>query len=334
MKPIKGTDNKLLKDKKIDFDNIVSCSRKMADLVATMRKVAQSEVMVLITGESGTGKERIAQAIHNNSHRKDGPFIEVNCAGMPDTLLESELFGHEKGAFTDAVARKRGKFELANGGTLFLDEIGDLSPAAQAKALRAVEEKRFERVGGEESITVDCRIIAATNRDLFREVKEGRFREDLYYRLHEARFDLPPLRERKEDIPMLIDHFLREFNQQFHKKVKGVSDVTLSYLMKHNWPGNIRELKSIIKGGMALAGHDVVWLEDLPFKIELIGEETTPPSEQDFSLKLAEKEHILKVLNHTNWNKAKAACLLEISRPTLDKKIREYNLETKPPAKM
>lgn len=323
----KNNIGKLLEEKKISFDDIVTCSEKMLKVINTAKNISQSEVTVLITGESGTGKELFAKAIHNNSSRENGPFIVVNCAGMPDTLLESELFGHEKGAFTDAISRKKGKFELANNGTLFLDEIAELSPAAQAKTLRAVEEKRFERVGGEEPITVNCRIIAATNKNLSNEVKSGKFREDLYYRLHEAHLNLPALRERKEDIPFLIGYFAKKFSKEFNKHIKGVSKVTLSYLLRHNWPGNVRELKSLIKSGMAMAGRDMIWMEDLPFKIELVTQEPLQPQKEDFSLKSTEKEHILKVLNYTKGNKAKAAGLLKISRPTLDKKVKEYNLE-------
>lgn len=324
-----GTNNKLLEDKKIGFEDIVTCSEEMLKVLSTAKKASQSEVTVLITGESVTGKELIARAIHNNSYRKDGPFIVVNCAGIPDTLLESELFGHEKGAFTDAISTKKGKFELADGGTLFLDEIGDLSPAAQAKVLRAVEEKRFERVGGEEPITVNCRIIAATNKDLHSEVKAGRFREDLYFRLNEVHLSLPALCERKGDIPLLMEHFIREFNQEFNKNIKGASKVTLAYLMRHNWPGNVRELKSLIRSSMALVGRDVIWLEDLPFKVELVNEVDLSSQDKDLSLTSVEKAHILKVLNYTKWNKSKAASLLKVSRPTLDKKIREYNLGRK-----
>ena len=323
----KNNTDKLPEEKKISFDDIVTCSEKMLKVINTAKNVSQSEVTVLITGESGTGKELVAKAIHNNSSRKNGPFIVVNCAGMPETLLESELFGHEKGAFTDAISRKKGKFELANNGTLFLDEIAELSPAAQAKTLRAVEEKRFERVGGEESITVNCRIIAATNKDLSKEVKSGKFREDLYYRLREATLHLPALCERTEDIPFLIGYFAKKFSKEFNKHIKGVSKVTLSYLLRHNWPGNVRELKSLIKSGMAMAGRDTIWMEDLPFKIELVSQEPLQPQEEDFSMKSTEKEHILKVLNYTKWNKTKAAGLLRISRPTLDKKVKEYNLE-------
>lgn len=318
---------------KINFENIVTCSKEMLKLIDTAKKISKSELTVLITGESGVGKELVARAIHNNSLRKDGPFIVVSCAGMPDTLLESELFGHEKGAYTDAVSKKKGKFELANDGTLFLDEVGDLSPAAQSKTLRAIEEKVFERLGGEESITVNSRIIAATNKDLRKAVKEGRFREDLYYRLHEVHLNLPSLRDRKEDIPVLIDHFIKDFNKQFNKNVKGPSKVTLAYLMKHDWPGNVRELKSLLKSCLAVIGREEIWLEDLPFKIDLLSQDAVGLSGQDLSLELAQKTHILKVLNSAGWNKTEAANLLKISRPTLDKKIKDYNLQAESPPK-
>lgn len=314
-------------EKNISFDGIVTSSRGMLKLLETAREIALSDMAVLLTGESGTGKELVARAIHNGSLRKGGPFVVVNCAGIPDTLLESELFGHEKGAFTDAVSQRKGKFELAQNGTLFLDEIGDMSAMAQPKILRAVEQKRFERVGGQEAIAVNCRIIAATNKNLQENIKDGKFREDLYYRLREGVLNLPPLRERKEDIPLLVSVFIKEFNREFHKSVEGVSNVTLSYLMKYDWPGNIRELKSIVKIGMALVERDRVWLEDLPFKIELISGQPLDSPAEDLSLEKMEREHILKILNHTRWNKLEAARLLGISRPTLDRKIKRYNFK-------
>ncbi|MCK4249468.1 MAG: sigma-54-dependent Fis family transcriptional regulator [Candidatus Omnitrophica bacterium] len=318
--------NNMIEEKNIGFNDIITCSEDMLSLITTAKTASQSKMTVLLTGESGTGKELFARATHNKSPRKNNPFVVINCAGIPDTLLESELFGHEKGSFTDAVSLKKGKFELAHGGTLFLDEIGDLSPIAQAKALRAVEEKRFERVGGEKTISVDCRIIAATNKDLFREVKEGRFREDLYYRLHEIHLHLPSLRDRKQDIPLLINHFIRDFNRVFNKNIKGPSKVTLSYLMMHHWPGNIRELKGVIKSSVALVERDTIWIEDLPFKIELMNEQADSLFDEDLSLKSAEKKHLFKVLTFTKWNKTKTVGLLKITRPTLDKKIKEYRL--------
>lgn len=316
------------KNKDLNFHGILTCSLEMLNLIDIVKKVSRSDATILLLGESGTGKELLAKAIHKESARKDNPFIEINCAGMPDTLLESELFGHEKGAYTDAVTTKKGKFELVAGGTLFLDEIGDLTPVAQAKTLKAVEERKFERLGGEASVSIDCRIIAATNSDLTDDVNNERFRNDLYYRLNEVCLTIPPLRKRKEDIPVLVKHFIEEFNKEFDRHIEGISNIALAYLMKHNWPGNVRELRSLIKSSMLLAKQETIWLEDLPFKVELISKETFQHSEDHFSLKSAEKQHILKVLKYTDWNKNEAVRLLKISRPTLDKKIKEYNLDT------
>ncbi len=323
----KISDNKSDPDKKVSFYDIVTCSVEMLNLISIVKRVSKSDATILLLGESGTGKQLIARAIHKESARRDKPFIEINCASMQDTLLESELFGHEKGAYTDAVSMKKGKFELVDGGTLFLDEIGDLSPMAQAKTLKAVEEKKFERVGGEESISVDFRVIAATNRDLARDVEDDKFRNDLYYRLNEICLNIPPLRERKEDIPLLADHFIEEFNRQFERNIKGLSNIALTYLMKHDWPGNVRELRSLIKSSVLLARQETIWLEDMSVKIELNNREILQHSEEHFSLKSAEKQHVLKVLNYTRWNKNEAVRLLKISRPTLDKKIKEYNLK-------
>jgi transcriptional regulator with PAS, ATPase and Fis domain len=322
--------NKLREEREVRFDSIITCSKEMLRVLDIAKRISQSETSVLLVGVSGTGKELMARAIHNNSFKKDGPFVVVNCAGIPDTLIESELFGHEKGAFTDAISKKKGKFELAHGGTLFLDEIGDLSLFAQPKTLRAVEDKKFMRLGGEEPISVNCRIIAATNKDLPGEVKKGQFREDLYYRLCEIRLDLPPLAQRKADIPMLVDYFIKEFNREFGKNVIGASNIVLSYLMKYHWPGNVRELRSIIKIGMALVSRDTLWLEDLPFKIELAEKEYIDLGSDDFPLDEAEKKHILRVLKYSKWNKSKAAKLLKISRPTLDRKIEKYDLDSGP----
>lgn len=309
----------------ISFDSIVTQSPQMRKIFDLAKNVSQSDINVLINGETGTGKEILARAIHNNSSRKNGPFVVINCAGIPDTLLESELFGHEKGAFTDAARKKLGKFELAQNGTLFLDEVGDLSQNSQPKILRAIEDKRFDRLGGEAPIDTNCRIISATNKDLTEEIKKGLFREDLYYRLCETRFLLPPLRERPEDIPVLVNHFIEEFNKKFNKKVEGASDVVQAYLQRYAWPGNIRELKSIIKIGMTLIEHDRLWMEDLPFNVEIVSDEK--PLSGNMSLEENEKNHILTVLKHAQWNKVKAANLLQISRPTLDRKIDKYNLK-------
>ena len=283
-------------------------------------------VTILILGENGVGKDILAEAIHRASPRDKGPYIAVNCSALSETLLESELFGHEKGAFTSADHRRKGKFELADKGTLFLDEIGDMSPAAQAKILRAVEHHMFERIGGEQPVHTNARIIAATNQNLAELVAQGKFREDLYYRLNEVSIKIPPLRERKEDIPFLIEAFLEEFNREFDKKVKDVSGVTMKYLMDHDWPGNVRELKSVIKRGMLVANRTSLWLEDLSFQVELPLQNIEDLGSRDFSLKYAESNHIQKVIKISKGVKRKACQLLRISRSTLDKKIREYDL--------
>lgn len=315
----------------VGFEDIIHRSREIADILDIARRAAESDVTVFITGETGTGKELVAQAIHSNSKRKDGPFIPINCAAVPDTLLESELFGHEKGAYTDAKGLKKGRFELADKGTLLLDEIGDMPLTAQAKLLRAIETQTFERIGGEESISVNTRIIASTNKRVLRELKEKRFRKDLYYRLNEVRIDIPPLRARKDDIPGLVDHFIAEFGKQFDKKIKGVSRVCMSYLMRHEWPGNVRELKGAIRSGIAMMDSDVLWLEHLPFKFELKTADTDryrKEPEEDLSLKEMEGLHILRILEKTSWNKKETASLLEISRPRLDRKIKAYDLDS------
>jgi transcriptional regulator with PAS, ATPase and Fis domain len=315
-------------EKNIGIEDIVTGSENMFSVLEVAKTVAVSDINVLITGETGTGKELVARAIHNSSSRRDGPFVVVNCAGLPDTLIESELFGHEKGAFTDATSRKKGRFELANEGTIFLDEVGDLSIPAQPKTLRVIEEKIFERLGGEEQLKVNCRIISATNKDLKEEIDKGAFRKDLYYRLHEAHFELPALRERKDDIPLLVDYFIKEFNAKFNKSIEGASDVVQVYLKRYDWPGNVRELKSIIKIGMALIKGEQMWLEDLPFSVQIVsGENKENLDQKCYALDLIEQEHIEKILRMVKGNKVKAAKLLEISRPTLDRKINKYKIE-------
>lgn len=311
----------------VRFGQIVTCNRAMKASVHTAQVAGRAaDVTILLLGENGVGKDMLAEAIHNASPRKEGPYIGVNCSALSETLLESELFGHEKGAFTSADRRRRGKFELANKGTLFLDEIGDMTPAAQAKILRAVEHHVFERIGGEEPVRTNARIIAATNQNLAELVAHGKFREDLYYRLNEVSIEVPPLRERREDIPLFIEVFIGEFNKEFNKEVKGVSDVTLKYLMQHDWPGNIRELKSVIKRGMLVTKKESIWLEDLSFQVELPMENVEDLGARDLSLKTVERNHIQKVLQLTKGIKKQACQLLRISRSTLDKKIEEYRL--------
>lgn len=314
-------------DEIIRFGQIVTHNSGMKACVRTAEVAARASlVTILLLGENGVGKDMMAEAIHGASPRRSGPYIAVNCSALSETLLESELFGHEKGAFTSADRRRKGKFELADKGTLFLDEIGDMTSAAQAKILRAVEHHVFERIGGEEAVRTNARIIAATNQNLAELVTHGKFREDLYYRLNEVSIQVPPLRERKEDIQLFIDIFIEEFNKEFDKKVKGVSDVTLKYLIQHDWPGNVRELRSVIKRGMLVTKRDSIWLEDLSFQVELQVENVEDVGTRDLSLKTAEKEHIQRVLQLTKGIKKKTCDLLRISRSTLDKKIEEYKL--------
>lgn len=311
----------------VKLGHMITCNPRMKSCIHTAEVAANAQdVTVLLLGENGVGKDLMALAIHSTSPRKDGPYIAVNCSALSETLLESELFGHEKGAFTSADRRRKGKFELADRGTLFLDEIGDMTSTAQAKILRAVEHHIFERIGGEEAVHTNARIIAATNRNLAELVSHGKFREDLYYRLNEVCIEIPPLRERREDIPLFIEIFVNEFNEEFDKKVKGVSDVTLQFLMQHQWPGNIRELRSVIKRGMLVTKKDSIWLEDLSFQVELPVENVEDLGSRDFSLKTAERTHIQRVLQLTKGIKKQACLLLRISRSTLDKKIEEYQL--------
>jgi len=311
----------------VAFGQIITQNSQMKSCIKTAMLAAETgHITILILGENGTGKDLMAEAIHNASPRKNGHYIGINCSALSETLLESELFGHEKGAFTSANRRRKGKFEMADNGTLFLDEIGDMSLSAQSKILRAVEHHEFERIGGELPVHTDARIIAATNRNLALLVSNGKFREDLYYRLNEVSIKLPSLRERKDDIPLLVNVFITEFNEEFSKQVKGVSDVTLNYLFRHDWPGNVRELKSVIKRGMLITKKDKIWLEDLSFQVELPIDNISQLGTRDLSLKTAEKKHIQQVLQITMGVKKQACRLLKISRSTLDKKIANYKL--------
>ncbi len=305
------------------FGDIIGKSRKILEIFDILPDIAESNSNVLIEGPSGTGKEVFARTIHNLSKRKNKPFIAVNCAALPDTLLESELFGYEKGAFTDAIRRKPGRFELANGGTLFLDEIGDTSPALQVKLLRAIQEKEIEPLGGTRTIKVDVRIICATNKDLLSLVKEGKFREDLYYRINVIKISLPPLRERREDIPLLIEHFITKYNAITGKNITGITEDAMNILMSYDYPGNIRELENIIEHAFVLSKNEIIDIDDLPQEIR---KSLISNDEDIFNLEEVEKRAIIKALRKFN-NKQKAAEALGIDRTTLWRKLKHYGLE-------
>jgi transcriptional regulator with PAS, ATPase and Fis domain len=310
------------------FDQIVTQNEEMLECLQIARMAATADVTVLILGENGTGKNLLAQGLHVASPRASGPYIPVNCSALAETLLDSELFGHVKGAFTNAERDRKGKFELADRGTLFLDEIGDMSGAAQAKILRAVEDHEFEPIGSERTVCTDVRIVAATNRNLSDYVTAERFRQDLYYRLNEVVLRVPPLRERREDIPVLVNHFIRQANIKFDKEIKRVSNVTLNYLLRHDWPGNVRELRNVINFGVMMAPRDVVWIEDLSWKINdgRIAPDMGTENE-DLSLDAVECRHVKRVLLITNGNKKRACELLGISRPTLNRMLRRWEAE-------
>ena len=304
------------------FENIIAKSPKMQQVIEVIKVVAKSNATVLITGESGTGKELVARATHSQSYRKDKPFVAVSCAALSESLLESELFGHEKGAFTGAHAQRKGKFEVANKGTLFLDEIGEMSANIQVHLLRVLEEKEFARVGGNELIRVDVRIISASNKDMKKMIASGEFREDLYYRLNVVTIELPPLRERKEDIPLLAQHFLKKFTVENQKEIGGFSPEATDFLLKYEWPGNVRELENAIERAVILAKNSDIEVADLPQE-NLLMTRSTPPGG---SLREIEKERILNVLSETGGNYSEAARILGISRVTLYNKIRAYGL--------
>ncbi|MBU1406203.1 MAG: sigma-54 dependent transcriptional regulator [Proteobacteria bacterium] len=313
---------------------IIGTSSAMRQVFSLINKVCDAETTVLVRGESGTGKELIAQALHYEGVRGTGPFVPVNCGAIPGELLESELFGHEKGAFTHAIRTRLGRFELANGGTVFLDEISEMSPMLQVKLLRVLQEKEFERIGGTKTISSDFRVVAATNRDLEQEVEAGRFREDLYYRLNVIPIEAPPLRERRQDIPLLVEHFVARFNRLRKKKIKGVSDEVMARLARYAWPGNVRELENMLERMVILAGGDVLSVADLPERLLEAGaapvERLEALPEQGFFLNEVlsdfEKRLILQALEQTDWVKNRAAKLLNVNRTTLIEKMKRFKL--------
>ncbi len=328
-------ENQLLRKeiaREYSFENIVSKNEKMQKIFDVITKVAQYRSTVLITGESGTGKELVARALHYNSERSQHPFVPVNCGAIPDNLLESELFGHVKGAFTDAIRTKKGLFEEAEGGTVFLDEIGELPGQLQVKLLRVLQDGEIRRIGESKSIQIDVRTVAATIRDLQKEVNEGRFREDLFYRLNVLPIHIPPLRERKEDIPLLIQHFIGKYNQILSKNVVDIDHNALETLMNYKWYGNVRELENTIERAIVLADGNSIQLENLPIEIqnfkEAVQTESVPPEE--YSIKKASKSLeanlIIRALKKTKGNHSQAARLLEISHRALLYKIKEYGI--------
>lgn len=307
---------------------MIGKSAAMQRVQEMIRKVAPSRASVLITGESGVGKELVANAIHNLSPRKDKSFIKVHCAALSETLLESELFGHEKGAFTGAEKMQKGRFELAHGGTIFLDEIGEINPSVQIKILRVLQEKKFERVGGEQTIEVDVRIVAATNRNLEEEVKAGRFREDLYYRLNVVHIQVPPLRERKDDIPLLMAGFLDEFNKENDKTIKGLSNKAKAAMFRYAWPGNIRELRNCMESAVVMCSGDEIGLQDLPPSVSASagagGGENSVSVPLGVTLDEADRLVIEANLAANKGNKSKTAEILGIGRKTLQRKLAEW----------
>jgi len=312
--------------KKYSFENIIGKSAPMKKVFEIVELVAPSRANVLIYGESGTGKEMIADAIHHNSPRRDKPYVKVHCAALPETLLESELFGHEKGAFTGAIMRKRGRFELASLGTIFLDEIGEISLKTQVKLLRVIQEREFERVGGEQSVKVDVRIISATNKNLKEEIERGNFREDLYYRLNVVSIHVPPLRDKKDDIPLMVHKFIEDFSRENNKEIEGITNGALKSLMSYKWPGNVRELRNVIESIVVLTKSKVITEQDLPPDILSKDERSYLKLQAGVDLGEAEKRLILFTLENTGGNKTKASEILRIGRKTLHRKLAEYGM--------
>lgn len=305
---------------------MIGNSAELGRVRTMIDKAAPTRANILITGESGVGKELVARAVHEKSPRVSMPFVVVHCAALSESLLESELFGFEKGAFTGAESQHKGRFELANGGTIFLDEIGEINPATQVKLLRVLQERTFERIGGETTIESDVRIVAATNRNLEEEVRAGRFREDLYYRLNVVRIEMPPLRERKDDIPLLMHSFLREFNVENEKNIRGFDNRAKSAMIKYSWPGNIRELRNCVESAVVMCGGDEIRLEDLPASVQEKGAEKSITIPIGIPMQEAERIIIQENLAANNGNKSKTADVLGIGRKTLHRKLDDYNI--------
>jgi len=327
--PGAGT-NSLSLDPSLAYEKgtIIGKSRAMKEIFKAIGILSENKVTVLIEGETGTGKEMIARAIHYHSPAKDAPFLAINCSSIVGTLLESELFGHEKGSFTGAIATKKGKFELAGEGTIFLDEVSEIPFELQAKLLRFLQEKEFEHVGGEKSLKSSARVLAAANRDLWQMVGEGTFREDLFYRLSVATIRVPPLRERKSDIPLLVQYLLKKINSELHRSIKRVEERAMERLLEHNWPGNVRELENVLTRGVISTLGEVVLDELIAV---LLGKGSPAESGMtghpgSMTLHDVEKVHILRVLEHTGWHFGKACAILGISRPTLRQKLKEYDI--------
>ncbi len=317
----------------MNYPHMIGQSKPLREVFKTIEKVCDTNTTVLILGESGTGKELIARALHYGSDRKEAPFVPVNCGAIPAELLESELFGHEKGAFTHAIRTRQGRFELADGGTVFLDEIGEMSPLLQVKLLRVLQERQFERVGGTKTIMSDFRVVAATNKDLEEEVAQGRFREDLYYRLTVIPIHAPPLRSRSSDIPLLVESFIEKFNASKNRSIAGISEEVMSYLLHYSWPGNVRELENVVERMVILCMDDRIKVDDVPERI------TAPEHRVDHTGEIPntgfclsdemaefEKRLIFQALDQTGWVKNRAAKLLSVNRTTLLEKMKRYGI--------
>jgi DNA-binding NtrC family response regulator len=323
-------ENRSLRDQLRVESELVGESRALREVESQIARVAGTNAACLIRGESGSGKELVARALHTSSQRKQGPFICLNCAAITESLLESELFGHEKGSFTGATEKKVGKFEAANHGTIFLDEIGEMAVGAQAKLLRVLEGHPFERVGGGTPIKVDVRVVAATNQPLEQAVRSGRFRRDLFFRLQVVEIHVPPLRERKSDVPLLAEHFLRKFVRETGRRIRGFTPAALAKMTEYHWPGNVRELRNVIERAVALGQGPVLDVNDIllsSLEMNTPGSAGNPPPYESLPLEEVEKRHILHTLAHTDWNKSQAAAILNIERSTLDRKIKGYGLK-------